>query len=142
MARGRKPARKTKAPPRTRGLAQRLAAALEQQAATAEILHAISRAQTDVGAVFDAIVSSAVRLLHAHSGILTRVVGDRLELRARTTTDASGEAALGVGFPMGLQSGLHALAIREQAPINVADTETDPRLQEAGRTDARGRGYR
>src|SRR5215813_4414063 len=49
-------------------------ATLDQQTATSEILRVISRAQTDLQPVFDAIVRNAVYLLGAHSGMLTQVV--------------------------------------------------------------------
>src|SRR5262249_29551981 len=53
-----------------------LTTALDKQTATGDILRVISQSQTDVQPVFDAIVASAVRLLGAYSGILTRVAGD------------------------------------------------------------------
>jgi hypothetical protein len=59
-----------------------LTKALEQQTATSEILRVISRSQTDMQPVFDAIVGSAVRLLRGHTGALTRVAGDQVELSA------------------------------------------------------------
>ena len=59
-----------------------LNAAREQQLATSEILQVISRSQTDVQPVFDAIVGSAVRLLGDLAGALTRVVGDQVGLDA------------------------------------------------------------
>src|SRR5262245_31562145 len=49
-----------------------LTTALDTQTATSDILRVISRSQTDVQPVFDAIVRSAVRLLGGHSGLLTR----------------------------------------------------------------------
>jgi len=124
MRRGAKPG-KTKAEPkrpvarnslknersRVRQLQKRLEEALkreaearEQQRATAEILRAISRSQTDVQPVFDAILASAVRLLGAYSGALTRIAGDQIELAALTSTDDAGDAATREGFPQSLQS--------------------------------------
>src|SRR6202040_4373301 len=49
-----------------------LTTALDTQTATSDILRVISRSQTDVQPVFDAIVESAVRLLGGHTGELTR----------------------------------------------------------------------
>ena len=68
--------------------------ALEQQTATAEILRVISSSQTDVQPVFDAILTSAVRLLQGYSGVATRVVSDHLELAALTRTTDTGDAAM------------------------------------------------
>ena len=46
-------------------------------------------------------------------------------------------------FPQSLQSeGSNPQAIRDRAPINIADALTDPRNPEAGRATARARGYR
>src|SRR5207245_3314335 len=59
-----------------------LTTALDTQTATSDILRVISRSQTNVQPVFDAIVASAVRLLQGYSGALTRVAGDQIELAA------------------------------------------------------------
>src|SRR5215467_9028699 len=50
-----------------------LTTALDQQTATSDILRVISQSQTDVQPVFDAIVTSAVRLLRGHTGTLSRI---------------------------------------------------------------------
>src|SRR5262249_30327250 len=68
-----------------------LTTALEKQTATSDILRVISQSQTDIQPVFDAIVVSAVRLLGADAGSLTRVAGDQIELAAFTSTDATGD---------------------------------------------------
>jgi two-component system, NtrC family, sensor kinase len=52
-----------------------------QTATTSDILRVISLSQTDVQPVFDAILSSAIRLMGAQAGVLTRITGDCLELR-------------------------------------------------------------
>jgi len=120
-----------------------LATALDQQTATSDILHVISRSQTDVQPVFQAIIDSAARLLRAHSGALSRLMDGRIVLAAWTAGDEPGEAALKANYPMSLDSGTsHALTIQARAPFNVVDCETDPRLTEAGRRTARARGYR
>jgi len=120
-----------------------LTAALDTQTATSDILRVISRAQTDVQPVFDAIVASAVRLLGAYSGLLTRVASDQIELAAHTSTDDAGDAAARAFYPQSLRSeGTHAQAIRGRAPVNIADAHTDPRLLEAQHAMARARGYR
>ena len=118
---------------------------LEQRlAATSDILRVISQSQTDVQPVFDAIVGSAVRLLEGvHSGALTRLSGDQLELAALTSIDDAGDAALRALFPQSLRSEEpHVQAIRNRAPLNVADAHTDPRMSEAMHANARVRGFR
>jgi GAF domain-containing protein/anti-sigma regulatory factor (Ser/Thr protein kinase) len=120
-----------------------LTTALDTQTATSDILRVISQSQTNVQPVFDAIVASAVRLLGAYSGLLTRVAGDQIEIAAITSTDAAGDAALRARYPLSLHSErTHAQAIRDRAPLNIADAQTDPRLPEAQHATARARGYR
>jgi signal transduction histidine kinase len=120
-----------------------LTEALDQQTATSDILRVISQSQTDVQPVFDAIVASAVRLLRGHTGALTRVAGDQIELAALTSTDDAGDAALRATFPRPLHSeGPYAHVIRDRTPVNIADVQTDPRVPEAFRPVARTRGHR
>jgi two-component system, NtrC family, sensor kinase len=120
-----------------------LTTALDTQTATSDILRVISQSQTNVQPVFDAIVASAVRLLRANTGVVTRIEGDHLALVAFTSTDDVGDAATRARFPLPLQSeGAHTQAIRDRAPVNIADTETDRRASDALRAIARARGYR
>ncbi len=119
-----------------------LTTALDTQTATSDILRVISRSQTDVQPVFDAIVASAVRLLRGYSGVVTRIAGDQIELAALTSTDDAGDAGLRAFFPQSVHSEMaHAQAIRDRAPINIADAQTNPRVPEAVRAQARARGY-
>ena len=120
-----------------------LTTALDTQTATSDILRVISRSQTDVQPVFDAILASAVRLLGAHSGTLTRIAGEQIELAAITSTTDVADAFLRARFPQALSStGPHPRTIRDRAPLNIADAHTDPRLPETGHAYARVRGYR
>jgi GAF domain-containing protein/CheY-like chemotaxis protein/HPt (histidine-containing phosphotransfer) domain-containing protein len=77
----RRPARSVSA--RERELEKRLAEALEQQAATSEILGVISSSPTDAQPVFDAIVRSASRLCGGEHAIVTRYEGEFLHLAAQ-----------------------------------------------------------
>src|SRR5207247_9465683 len=120
-----------------------LTTALDTQTATSDILRVISRSQTDVQPVFDAIVTSAVRLLRAYTGGLTRIAGDQIEAVALTSTDAAADAAVRARYPQPLQSeDPHAQALRDRAPLNIADAHNDSRLPEAARAYARVRGHR
>jgi GAF domain-containing protein len=111
--------------------------------ATGEILQVISRSPTDAQPVFDAIVTSAVRLLHGFASSLVRAEGDQLALAAMTSTDVAGDAAVRARFPIPIHSEQdHAQAFRAHAPLNVADASTDLRLPEGVRASARVRGYR
>ena len=120
-----------------------LTTALDTQTATSDILRVISRSQTDVQPVFEAILDSAVRLLGAYAGSLTRIAGDQIELAALTSTDDAGDAATRASYPRPLQfGGGHTQAIRDRAPVNITDYQTDPRVSETARAIARMRDYR
>jgi GAF domain-containing protein len=120
-----------------------LIAALDKQTATSDILRVISRSQTNVQPVFDAILGSAVRLLRGYSGVVTRMAGDQIELAALTSTDDAGDAATRAAFPQSHQShGPHAQAMHDRTSINITDAQTDPRVSEAVRANARARGNR
>ena len=106
-------------------------------------MRVISRSQTNVQPVFDAILSSAVRLLRGYSGAATRITADQIELAAFTSIDDAGDASLRALFPQSLKSEIpHARAIRDRAPINIADAQTDPYSPESVRASARARAYR
>jgi signal transduction histidine kinase len=120
-----------------------LTTALDKQTATSDILRVISQSQTDVQPVFEAIVTSAVRLLGAHSGMLTQLAGDWLELTAFTSVESVYDAAMKAFWPRPRQSqGAHTLAMRNRAPVNIADASDDPRVPDAGRAVVRLSGIR
>jgi signal transduction histidine kinase len=119
-----------------------LTTALDTQTATSEILRVISRSQTDVGPVFDAILVSAVRLLGAYTGTITQIEGDQIEFAAAHGHEAAVEAVR-PSFPHSLQSDWpHAQAVRTRSSFNIADSDTQPGLPDAGRAAARAAGFR
>jgi len=117
-----------------------LTTALDTQTATADILRVISRSQTDVQPVFDAIIQSAVRLLGGYSGAITRVLGDQIVLAGLTSTDEAGDATLRLLYPLSLDSKRPQVrVIRDRRPMNIVDAQSDPDLPEAARTIATAR---
>jgi len=74
-----------------RELEKRLAEAVKQQTATAEILGVISRSPTDVQPVFDTIAASALSLCEAVFGSVFRFDGKLVTLAAQSDTLEEGE---------------------------------------------------
>src|SRR2546425_1306696 len=119
-----------------------LTTALDTQTATSDILRVISRSQTDLQPVFDAIVTSAVKLLRGFVAAMSRIAGDRLELAAFTNSDSAGDAAVRSAFPQLLDSDWpHSRVVRDRVALNVTDARSDPQLPEAIRNVAAVRGY-
>jgi GAF domain-containing protein len=117
--------------------------ALERQTATAEILNVIAGSPTDVQPVFDAIAESAKRLLNGQTALVTRVVGDQLDLAAHTAGSEAGDAAIYSSFPTPLASpGIHSRVALTGTIAFRSDIETEPDVPEAVKETARARGYR
>src|SRR5262249_1372491 len=98
----------------------RLAEALAQQEATADILRIIATSRDDAQPVFDAIAESAARLCASYDAAIYRVEADRLGLAAHP-----GPIVLGrVGeFSLPVQGSVAGHAIRERRAIQVADAQ-------------------
>jgi len=118
--------------------------ALEQQTATAEILRAISRAQTDAQPVFRAIANAALRLCGATSANVVTFDGALVHVAALASTDAQGAAAVHRHFgayprPPSRDTA-NTRAILTRAVVAIADVRADPDYA-AGETAAAA-GYR
>ena len=113
--------------------------ALEQQTATAEILHVISRSQTDVQPVFDTIVGSAVRLCDGLFSGLFQFDGELLHLVAQHNFTPEALEASDRVFPARPTRALGAgRAILERAVVHIPDVEVDPEFQHQALTRAIG----
>jgi two-component system, NtrC family, sensor kinase len=110
---------------------KREAIATEQLAATAEILRVISRSQTDVQPVFDAIAASAVRLCDGLFSALFRFDGELMhQVAQHNYTPEALEAARRV-FPARPTRALRAArAILDRAVVHVPDAELDAEFQD------------
>ncbi len=124
-----------------RRLEQRLTDALEQQAATSEILRVISQSQTDVQPVFDTIVAAALKLCHGSSAIVTRFDGTLVRLAALANVNPEGADALRGTYPRppGRDSA-NTRAILTNSVVAIADVLEDPEY--AVRATALAGGYR
>ena len=140
MRRGAKPGRaKVKARPpiarkplksegsQVRDFETRLAQALDQQAATSEILRVISSSRTDVQPVFNAIVESAVRLCDARYGAVFSFDGDLLHLAAHYNFSDTWFENVGKQYPMRpTRSHISGRAILSGSVVQIPDFRLDP----------------
>ena len=115
--------------------------ALERQTVTAEILKVIAKSPADVQPVFEAIASSANRLIGGFSTTVLRFVGDELHLVALTPTNAAADEALRRSFPRPLAAFPSFTQVRDGETVQFADTESQD-VPPANRELGRLRGYR
>jgi two-component system, NtrC family, sensor kinase len=101
-----------------------LSEALEQQAATGEILRVISSSPTDTQPVFDAIVRSAARLCDGLFGSAFRFDGERLHRIAHHNLSPAAAEALEAMGPLPLdRESAAGKAVLERAVVHVPDIE-------------------
>src|SRR6266545_1753379 len=105
-----------------------LADALEQQAATSEILRVISRSPTDVHPVFDTIVASAAQLCEANFALVMLHDGGRLSLAAHTACTPEFADYLARGFPVTPETA-SGRAVLERKPVQIIDFTAEPGIR-------------
>jgi two-component system NtrC family sensor kinase len=111
--------------------------ALERQTATSDILKVIASSPSDVQPVFEAIATSANRLIGGFSTAVYRIIDDVVHLVAFTPTNPESDAALKATFPMHRSEVPAVSFIENGEPAQIADSETaDPQTRRLGR--ARG----
>jgi two-component system, NtrC family, sensor kinase len=114
--------------------------ALERQTATADILRVIASSPSDVQPVFEAIATSANRLIGGFSATVVRFIGDMLHLVAFTPTNAAADEALQSSFPRPLAEFPPFELVRGGETVQFPDTESDD-VPPLNRELARLRGY-
>ena len=121
-----------------------LTTALDTQTATADILRVISRSQTDVQPVFEAIADSAMRLFGAWSAAVWRYDSEYLVVAAaRGGRPGSSEAMMGRWQPRRpADAPFTGRTVSSRSVQQIIDAETDPMLEPVIRESARERGWR
>ena len=110
-----------------RQLEKRLAEALEQQAATSEILRVISSSPTDATPVFEAIVGSAARLCEAGFSAVARFDDGLLHLVAINNMSPGETEAYHSLFPRPPHRGfVMGRAFVDGRPVHIDDVLADP----------------
>jgi signal transduction histidine kinase len=109
-----------------------LTESLEQQTATSAILRVISRSQTDVQPVFDAIVTSACALCDASFSGVFLLADGRLDVAATAGLSPADHASMHAAYPQPVGRGTAAgIAVSERRVVQVADMATDPQFAAA-----------
>ena len=115
--------------------------ALERQTATADILKVIASSPSDVQPVFEAIATSANRLIGGFTATVMLFIGDTLQLVAFTPTNPAADEMLQASFPRPLAEFPPFELVRGGETVQIPDTESDD-VPPVNRTLARSRGYR
>src|SRR3954453_14307851 len=133
-AKGRKTAKtKRRVPPAAARVKRRsisdpskdLKEARAQQAATAEILKVIASSPSDVQPVFEAIATSAKRLLGGFSTAVFRILEATVNLAAFTPVNPVADRALKADFPQSAENFVAFRLAQHGEPVVIADTEED-----------------
>ena len=116
--------------------------ALERQTATADILKVIASSPDDVQPVFEAIASSANRLIGGLSTAVYSLIDDMQHLSAFTPTNPAADAALQALFPRPLSMQPWPEQTRNGEIVHVPDIEADPAVPKKWLDVWRMRGFR
>ncbi len=116
--------------------------ALERQTATADILKVIASSPSDIQPVFEAIATSANRLVSGFSTTVFRFVDGRMHLKAFTPTNPAADELLQASFPRPLAEFPIFELVRDGQTMQFADTEAAADVHPFIRDLARSRGYR
>ena len=111
---------------------------LERQTATADILKVIASSSSDVQPVFDAIASSAKRLIGGFSTAVFRFVDDIAHLAAFTPTSPAADEVLKAGFPSPVARFEPFRLAQGGKPVQITDIEALPDSQIKQIAQARG----
>ena len=110
-------------------LKRELKEALEQQAATAQVLHVIRSSRGDLRPVFDTIVRSAVQLCGARFGSSYHFDGELLHLEAHDVTAEVLEILRRVTPMRPSRSQASGRAILDRTVVEIRDVREDPEYQ-------------
>jgi two-component system NtrC family sensor kinase len=116
--------------------------ALEHQTATADILKVIASSPSDIQPVFEAIATSANRLIGGFSTTVFRFVDGLMHLKAFTPTNPAADELLQASFPRPLAEFPIFELVRDGQTTQFADTEAQSGVHPFIRDLARSRGYR
>ena len=116
--------------------------ALERQTATAEILKVIASSPSDVQPVFEAIATTANRLLGGISTTVWRFVDRTMFLVAFTRTNPAADEALQASFPRPLADMPPFLPVLDGRTQQIADIEAPSSVPALLRDLGRLRGFR
>src|SRR5262245_20618285 len=127
---------------RGRDLEERMAEALEQQAATAEILRVIGSSSNDLQPIFDIIAERATALTDAVYSAVYLIEDGWIHLRACYSDDVTNTRQFAAAFPMPITSEtLIAGTLRTGTLAHIPDMEAVS-VPETGRSLARTLGVR